>query len=79
MVLSNGKPIIRKRVNGSSSVKGIVTWDVTVEVTAEAESTLLYPQFILNEHNELVRTLKEHYGSAIPDPTQVELPTRESI
>ena len=78
MVLSNGKPIIRKRVNGSSSVKGIVTWDVTVEVTAEADSTLLNSDYILNEHNELVRTMKEHYGSAIPDPTKVELPTGES-
>ena len=66
------KPIIRKRVNGSLSVKGVVTWDVTVEVTAESDSTLLYPDYILNEHTELVRALEGRYAPAVPDRTQAE-------
>jgi len=54
---SNGAIITRIRVNVSTSVKGVKTFDATVEMTGEGVTK----EMVLAEHDALVQELDQRY------------------
>jgi len=54
---SNGAIITRIRTNVSTSVKGVKTYDATVEMTGEGVTK----EMVLAEHDALVQELDQRY------------------
>ena len=54
---SNGAIITRIRVNVSTSVKGVKTFDATVEMTGEGVTK----EMVLAQHDALVQELDQRY------------------
>jgi len=54
---SNGAIITRIRTNVSTSVKGVKTFDATVEMTGEGVTK----EMVLAEHDALVQELDQRY------------------
>ena len=54
----------RKRVEVSTSVKGVHTYSCTVEITGEYDEAMMTNGAILEEHDALVAALEARYPSA---------------
>ena len=66
-IVTSNAPVMRYRVNAKTSVKGVITWDCTVEASGEDES---HPSGLMNlvleKQDELVKALRLRY----PDPQE---------